>query len=72
MGDDEQGEPGRAGGSVGAPKPDRIVAGAPPGDERPEALPRAGEDLAVALVLCEEPLVESFAAVTHRLLRTTV
>src|SRR5215208_113635 len=51
VGDDE--DPGRWVRAVRAPKPDRVIVGTAPGDDRSRAFHPAGEDLTVALVATE-------------------
>src|SRR5215213_2710110 len=70
VGDDEH--PGRWVRAVRAPKPDRVIVGTALGDDRSRAFHPAGEDLTVALVAAEPPLVQLLAAVAQRLLRGSV
>jgi hypothetical protein len=70
VGDDHQRNPGRTGRAIRFPARERGVVGPPPADHRPHRPDRAGEDRAVAVVVAERPLVDSFTTLAQRLLRS--
>jgi hypothetical protein len=65
MGDDEHRDPGRIRGAIRSPPCYGEIVGASARDDRPFGVDGLGEEMAVAVVLAEGPLVEALAVVAQ-------